>query len=125
MNRPWPGFTAPWSHSVSALLAIGFLAAAVTLVLRRHSRTIAATSFMLGLPLPWVLFVHGAIVSVIGGAHAGVGWQVHAAGAIYMLAGACTGVLVKNTFSDGELLRLRALPEHAREPIFRRPAHAR
>lgn len=125
MNRPWPGFTAPWSHGVAVLLAIGLGAAAVSLVLRRHSRTLATMAWMLSLPAPWVLFVHGAIVSVIGGAHAGVGWQVHVAGAIYMVAGVCMGALVKSTFSGGELLRLRALPAHAHEPLWRRPAHVR
>jgi hypothetical protein len=123
MNRPWPGFTAPWSHSVSVLLALGLIATGASLVLRRNNRGFATMSWMLGLVAPWVVFVHGAVVSVIGGAHADVGWQVHAAGAIYMVAGVCLGVLVKSTFSHGELLRLRSLPAH--EPMFRRPVHAR
>src|SRR5262245_14815597 len=117
LDRPWPGFTAPWSHSVSVLLALGLIATAASLVLRRRNKTVAATSWILGLAAPWVLFVHGAVVSVIGGAHADVGWQVHVAGALYMIAGVCTGLLVKNTFSGGELIRLRSLREH--EPIFR------
>jgi len=122
MNRPWPGFTAPWSHGVSLLLALGLIATAGSLVLRRRSRGVAGAAFLLGLAAPWVLFVHGGVVASIGGSHADVGWHVRAAGAIFMAAGVCMGVLVKSTFSGGELLRLRSLRAH--EPVLRRPVHA-
>ncbi len=107
---------------MAVLLAIGLIATAASLVFRRRSRVLAEASFLLGLAAPWVLFVHGAIVSAIGGAYEGSGWQVRAAGAIYMVASVCLGALVKSTFSNGELLRLRALPPH--EPTFRRPVQA-
>ncbi len=123
-NHPWPGFTATSSHTVSILLALILTATATTLLLRRRSWPIAEAAWLLALSAPWILFVHGAVIAGIGGARDDVGWQVRAAGAVYFVAAISLGVLVKNTFGDGEMLRLRQLRFRRRPEARAIHAHA-
>jgi hypothetical protein len=96
-NRPWGELPPAASHVAGGMLAVLWITAAATLLLRDRARAAAKTAFVLAVVAPVAMFAHGLITGAI---YARIGL-------LYVPLAAALAMLVKGAFGGGELWRLR------------------
>lgn len=113
-SRPWPGFRPIWSHAASAVLALLWSAAIVSLLLRHRERLFARVSWFLAILAPISMLAH-ASVTRLGGSTVGLLYYVGAALLVFTL---------KRTFDRGARHRLPDGNEERDDGDDRRNLHA-
>lgn len=89
LGRPWSGFTPPASNSIGWFLALLWSAAAVAVLLRARSHSVALVAWMTALPAALAMFVHGVITTwgaqIMNTARIGLVYVLAGVGALWML----------------------------------------